>query len=401
MFAVCSYYGKIIGAGMLTQGEIMKFIFASDSFKGSLSSRRIGELLAAQSLRVFPDCEITALPMADGGEGTMDALVSIRNGEYMEFIVKGPLWNDMEARIAVLDRSAAVIEMAEASGLTLVPKEKRNPLETTTYGTGQLIANALDSGYRDIIIGVGGSATNDGGIGAASALGIRFLDSRGNEVVPVGKSLGEIVKIDMSGIHPAVRESKFTVMCDISNPLTGPSGATYTFGPQKGANDEQLAFLEAGMVRFSQIVKSQFGIDLSAVKGAGAAGGLSAGLMVFLSASLRSGIETILELCRFDELLKGTDFVVTGEGHIDSQTAFGKVIHGIGMACKKRGVPCAAVVGGMGIGAEKLYDCGITSIIPTVRDIMSLDEAMERAEELYTDAAYRMFSLFKAGAVLK
>ncbi len=378
----------------------MKFIFASDSYKGTLSSSHICELLTEQAKRVFPDCEIVCLPIADGGEGTMEALVTARNGRYIPCVAQDPLGKERETYFAVLDDKTAVVEMAAASGLPLVPPASRNPLLTTTYGTGQLIAKALDMGFREIIIGVGGSATNDGGIGAAAALGVRFLDRNGNEVPHSGGGLSRIDTIDVAGLHPAVKEANFTVMCDISNPLTGEKGATRVFGKQKGGTPEQLDLLEAGMAHYAELIRRQFGVDLAAEKGAGAAGGLSGMLMVFLNARLRSGIDAVLELSRFDELLASADLVVTGEGHSDIQSTYGKVIYGIGTACKKRGVPAVAIVGGMGAGSEKLLDLGITSIIPTVDDTMPLSEALERSEELYSSAAYRVFRLLWAGSTL-
>lgn len=378
----------------------MKFIFASDSYKGTLSSSHICKLLTEQAKRVFPDCEIVSLPVADGGEGTMEALVSARNGRYVPCLAQDPLGKERETSFAVLDEKTAVVEMAAASGLPLVPPASRNPLLTTTYGTGQLIAAALDQGFREIIIGVGGSATNDGGIGAAAALGVRFLDRSGNEVPLSGIGLSRIDSIDVSGLHPAVREADFTVMCDINNPLTGEKGATRVFGRQKGATPEQLDLLEAGMVHYADLIRRQFGVDLATEKGAGAAGGLSGMLTVFLNAKLRSGIETVLELCRFEDLLADADLVVTGEGHSDIQSVYGKVVYGVGVACKKLGVPAVAIVGGMGAGSEKLMEYGITSIIPTVDDTMPLSEALERSEELYSSAAYRVFRLLWAGSTL-
>ena len=378
----------------------MKFIFASDSYKGTLSSSHISRLLTEQAKRVFPDCQIVSLPVADGGEGTMEALVSARNGRYVLCPAQDPLGNVRETSFAVLDDTTAVVEMAAASGLPLVPAESRNPLLTTTYGTGQLIADALDKGFREIIIGVGGSATNDGGIGAAAALGVRFLDENGNEVPLSGIGLSQIDTIDVSGLHPAIQQANFTVMCDINNPLTGEKGATRVFGRQKGGTPEQLDQLESGMVHYAGLIRRQFGIDLSVEQGAGAAGGLSGMLMVFLNARLRSGIETVLELCRFDELLADADLVITGEGHSDIQSIYGKVVYGVGTACKKRGVPAIAIVGGMGAGSEKLLDHGITSIIPTVDDTMPLSEALARSEELYASAAYRVFRLLWAGSTL-
>lgn len=255
-------------------------------------------------------------------------------------------------------------------------------------------------GYCKLSIAIGGSATNDGGMGAMSALGVRFLDAQGNVLTGVGSDLEKVADIDMSGLHPAVAEAEITVMCDVTNPLTGPDGATYTFGKQKGGTPEILDRLEAGMKNYAAVMRAK-GMDVENKEGAGAAGGLGAALCGFLKANLKSGIETVLDLIDFDGLLEGTDLVVTGEGRIDWQSAFGKVPSGIGMRCKAKGVPAVAIVGGMGNGAEKIYDFGVESIIPTINGAMDIEEALERAEELYANAADRTFRMIRVGMQLK
>ena len=287
--------------------------------------------------------------------------------------------------------------MAAASGLPMVPTELRNPLNTTTYGTGELIKDALDKGFRRISIAIGGSATNDGGMGAMAALGVKFFDKDGNLLKGVGSDLAKVAKVDVGGLHPAVKETTFTVMCDVNNPLTGPDGATYTFGKQKGATPEILDELEAGMKSYAAVVGEALGMDIDHIAGAGAAGGLGAALCGFLKANLKSGIETVLDLIHFDEMLEGVDVVITGEGRIDWQSAFGKVPSGIGMRCKNKGIPAVAIVGGMGKGAEKIYEFGVESILPTINGAMDIEEALERAEELYQAAAERMFRFLKVG----
>lgn len=375
----------------------MKFLFASDSFKGTLSSEEISGLLAEAAKKHFPGCDYLGIPIADGGEGTVDAVIQVTKGSYKKVMVKGPLFEDVEASYGVIDENSAIIEMAAASGLPMVPAEKRNPLYTTTYGTGQLIKDALDSGFRHISVAIGGSATNDGGMGAMAALGVRFLDQEGNELKGIGADLRKVWDLDVSGIHPAVKDTVFTVMCDVNNPLTGPKGATHTFGPQKGAAGEILTALEDGMKNYASIIKEKLGVDVDPMPGAGAAGGLGAALTVFLNAKLQSGIETVLDLMKFDELLQGVDLVVTGEGRIDWQSAFGKVPSGIGHRCLKAQVPAVAIVGGMGKGAEEIYAHGIESIIPTINGAMDIDEALERAKELYENAAERLFRMLKVG----
>lgn len=375
----------------------MKLLFASDSFKGTLSSEQIIKLLTDSANRIFPGCETMGVPIADGGEGTVDAVIAVTKGTMREVTVHGPLMEEAKASYGVFHGDSAIIEMAAASGLPMVPVEKRNPLYTTTYGTGELIKDALDAGYRKLSIAIGGSATNDGGMGAMRALGVRFLDASGKELMGFGEDLEKVADIDVSGLHSGVAEAEITVMCDVNNPLTGPDGATYTFGKQKGGTPEILDQMEAGMKQYASVILDKLGMDVDKIAGAGAAGGLGAALCVFLHAELKSGIETVLDLIDFDHLLEGTDLVVTGEGRIDWQSAFGKVPSGIGMRCKKKGVPAVAIVGGMGNGAEKIYEFGVESIIPTINGAMDISEALERAEELYAGAADRLFRMVKVG----
>lgn len=378
----------------------MRFLFASDSFKGTLSSEKIIELLTASADNIFPGCETVGVPIADGGEGTVDAVITVTKGEKRRLTVHGPLMEKAQSSYGVFHGDSAIIEMAAASGLPMVPDDKKNPLNTTTYGTGELIRDALKQGYRKISIAIGGSATNDGGMGAMRALGIRFLDREGKELEGRGSDLEKVADIDMEGLDPAAAEAEFTVMCDVNNPLTGPDGATYTFGKQKGGTPEILDELEAGMKNYAAVIQQKLGMDVDKIPGAGAAGGLGAALCVFLHANLKSGIETVLDLIDFDGLLEGTDLVVTGEGRIDWQSAFGKVPSGIGQRCRAKGVPAVAIVGGMGTGAEKIYEFGVESILPTINGAMEIGEALERAEELYSGAAERMFRMLRAGMSL-
>ena len=378
----------------------MKFLFASDSFKGTLSSRRTAELLTRAAQEIFPDCECRCLEVADGGEGTTEAVLSAAGGRRMEAMVCGPLWERRKACCAALDGRRAVMEMAAASGLPLVPAELRDPRNTTSYGTGELIRDALDKGFRDLSIAIGGSATNDGGIGCMRALGVRFLDEDGNELSGCGGDLIKIRSIDRSGMDPRLRDTHVTVMCDVTNPLCGENGATRTFGKQKGGTPEILDELEAGMENYRELLRREFGIDMDEEPGAGAAGGLGAALLSFLRAELRSGIETVLDLIEFDKKLEGVSLVVTGEGRADWQSAFGKVMQGVGRRCLRQGVPAVAIVGSMGDGAEQIFDYGIESMITTVNGVMPLEEALERAEELYLGAARRLFRMLRAARSL-
>lgn len=375
----------------------MKLLFVSDSFKGSLSSEQTIELLTKAAEEIFPNCSCGGMPVADGGEGTAQAVVQAVNGRIQEADVQGPLGEQAHAFYGQLDEKRAVLEMACASGLPLVPEKERNPEKTTTFGTGELIRHVLDDGYRDISIAIGGSATNDGGMGCMRALGVKFLDKSGKELQGCGEDLIHVAEIDVSGLDPRILQSKITVMCDVTNPLCGKDGATWTFGKQKGADESMQERLEAGMQNYRDVIKRQFDIDLDQIPGAGAAGGLGAALLVFLHGELKSGIETVLELIDFDRKLEDVSLVVTGEGRTDWQSCFGKVVQGVGDHCKKKGVPAAALVGSMGPGAEKIYEHGICSIMTTVNGVMSLEEAMDHAEELYYAAALRLFRFIKTG----
>ena len=375
----------------------MKFLFASDSFKGTLTSDQTIELLTKAAEEVFGSCETSGVPVADGGEGTTDAVVKARSGEIITVPVHGPLMEMEQGFYGRLSDTEAILEMAAASGLPMVPEEKRNPLNTTTYGTGELLKAALDAGCTEIAIAIGGSATNDGGMGFASALGIRFLDQEGNVLEGRGENLEKVAHIDMSGLDPAVQKAHFTVMCDVTNPLCGPNGATYTFGKQKGGTPEILDRLEKGMQNYRDVIIREFGINPDEIQGSGAAGGLGAALKVFLHAEMKSGIETVLDLIDFDARLEGVDLVVTGEGRTDWQSCFGKVMQGVGDRSAKHQVPVAALCGGLGPDYEKIYAHGIRSIMTTVDGPMPLKEALDNASELYYKGAIRMFRFLQTG----
>ncbi|MBR3344239.1 MAG: glycerate kinase [Solobacterium sp.] len=375
----------------------MKLLFASDSFKGSLSSEQTVRLLAKAAGEIFGEIEYSGVPVADGGEGTVDAVVAAEHGEYITVEVYGPLMERTTARYGKLDDQRAVIEMAAASGLPMVPRNLRNPLYTSTYGTGEMIRDALDKGFRDISIAIGGSATNDGGMGCARALGVRFLDAQGNELQGTGSDLEKVAEIDVSGLDPRISETKITVMCDVTNPLTGKDGATYTFGAQKGATPEIQARLEAGMINYRDVIMRQFGINADEIRGGGAAGGLGTALMVFLHGEMKSGIDTVLDLINFDKRLEGVDLVVTGEGRTDWQSCFGKVMQGVGERSAKQGIVAVGLSGSLGRDAAQIYSHGIESLITSVDSPMQIEEAISRAEELYYLAAIRMFRFIRAG----
>ena len=378
----------------------MKLVFASDSFKGTVTSEQTVELLTKAAHEVFGPCETIGIPVADGGEGTTDAVILARKGQKVYVPVHGPLMESVNAYYGKLSDTEAVLEMAQASGLPIVPEELRNPLNTTTYGTGELVKAIADAGFTDISIAIGGSATNDGGMGFASALGIRFLDRDGNVLEGKGSELEKVAHIDMSGLDENVRKVHFTVMCDVTNPLCGKDGATYTFGKQKGGTPEILDRLEKGMCNYRDVMIREFGVNPDDTPGTGAAGGLGAALRIFLDAEMKSGIETVLDLIGFDSLITNADLIVTGEGRTDWQSCFGKVMQGVGDRAKKHGIPVTALCGGLGKGYEQIYEHGIDSIMTTVDGPMPLSKALDEAESLYYKGAIRMFRMIRAGMKL-
>ena len=378
----------------------VKLLFVSDSFKGSLTSEETVELLDKAARKVFGACETQGFSVADGGEGFVDAVIKACDGERIYREVHGPLGETVKAYYGAVG-DTAIIEMAQASGLTLVRPEDRDPRLTTTYGTGELIMDAVSRGYKSIHIAIGGSATNDGGMGFAKAIGIRFLDTAGTELSGRGADLGLVDRIDMSGLDPRLSEVDFTVMCDVQNPLCGPDGATYTFGKQKGGTPEILDELERGMQHYCNVITKEFGADPQAVPGTGAAGGLGVALFVFLKAKMQSGIESMLELIEFDKKLDGVDLVVTGEGQTDWQSCFGKVMQGVGDHCKNKGIPAVALCGSLGEGYDQIYEHGISSLMTTVDSPMTVEHAMSEARDLYLKAAIRMFRFIKTGMEIR
>jgi len=378
----------------------MKFLFASDSFKGTLSSSKTAELLTKAAKQVFPECECEGISVADGGEGTVEAVLSATNGAMVPVKVHDPLMRSLEAFYGRINEEKAIIEMSVASGISLVAAEERNPLKTTSYGTGELIAAAVKAGHKDITIAIGGSATNDGGMGCMNALGVRFLDKDGNALDGIGENLNKVAHIDMNGLLPELKTARVTVICDVTNPLCGEQGATYTYGAQKGGTPGILKELEEGMCNYRDVILREFGINADEISGAGAAGGLGGALAVFLHAEMKSGIETVLDLIEFDSRLKDVDLVITGEGSLDWQSCYGKVVQGVGMRCKRQNIPAVALVGSMGDGAEQIYEFGISSIMTTVNAVKTLPEILDAAEELYYCAALRLFSMIKLGTKL-
>lgn len=377
-----------------------KFVFASDSFKGSLSSLQVAQLLDEAARSAFPDAHTQLVAMADGGEGTVQAVVEAAGGTLRQVRVHGPLGGIVEATYGLLDDKRAIIEMSAASGLPLVPPESRNPALTSTFGTGELIRDALSLGVEEITLGIGGSATNDGGMGCMRALGARFLDDHGEELEGVGNDLGRVTSIDLREFDPRVELTRFRVMCDVDNPLYGAQGATRMFAPQKGANAKQVEELEAGMQSFGAVLQASFPTFDPMAAGMGAAGGLGAAACAFLRAEMLPGIECMLDLVHFDQLLESCDLCVTGEGHADAQSAHGKVVSGVATRCRQAGVPCVAVVGGMDQAAVELLDIGVDALIPTVIDVEPLEIVLEHAEDNFRLAANRLFSLLRIGQAI-
>jgi len=375
----------------------LKILLAPDSFKGTMSSREVIAHLRAAATEHFSPLTIIELPIADGGEGTVESLVTATGGIYRECQVTGPLLTPVTARYGIINGDTAVIESAQASGLPLLRPSQRNPLLTTTYGTGELLRAALDEGLRKIAIGIGGTATNDGGIGCAQALGVRFTDAHGNAVGFGGAELERIAHIDLTGLDERLREASVTIICDVDNPLTGDRGATRVFGPQKGATPAMLEQLEAGMLHYAGLLRRAYNYDVGQTPGAGAAGGLGAALLAFCGAKLKPGIVTMLDLVDFDRLIADVDLVVTGEGRLDEQTAYGKVPVGIARRCAARGVSVVAIVGSIGPGADTIYQFGVDSIMAAVSAPMQLEDAFFHKTELLRDAADRMFRFIKVG----
>jgi len=378
----------------------MKILIASDSFKGSATSRKAAEAIGKGVHIVFPDAELIEIPVADGGEGTVEALTDSLNGKIVKKKVQGPLGDPVEAEYGILPGDIAVIEMASASGLTLIPEDKRNPFLTSTFGTGQLILDALEKGCREIILGIGGSATNDGGSGMARALGFSFLDSLGNELPEGGGALTVLADIDDSNIDKRILETKILVACDVTNPLTGSEGASYVYGAQKGASQAEIKHLDKALGRLAEIVNSKYCRANENIPGAGAAGGLGYGLMEFCGGELKSGIEIVLDLIKFDSYLEGVNLVISGEGRIDGQSVYGKVPVGVAGRAKKKNIPVLVVVGDIGPKVDAVYAHGIDAVMSSVNKAMSLEEAMSRSYELLIDSSARAMRMIKIGMAL-
>lgn len=371
---------------------LKKIILAPDSFKGTLDAAEICSIEKDVLERFFPSAEIHSLPMSDGGEGMVDACLNIMGGTRTHVTVCGPLGKPINASYGMLANGSAVIEMAAAAGLTLV-EGNENPMITTTYGVGELILDARKQGAKKILLGLGGSCTNDCGIGMAAALGFHFYDDQGQALSPIASNLIKIQKIQ----QPAnLLSIEICAACDVNNPLTGANGATYTFAPQKGADPLMMRELEAGMQHFSNVLERYYPSFSAELPGTGAAGGMGAAVLTFLHGELKSGIELLLDTMDFDQMIQGADLVITGEGRIDWQSANGKVLSGIGRRCKKAQIPCLAVCGSIGKDAEQMYSHGITAIFSTVKGAASFEEIKQTSSQdlsFLTESIARMLIL--------
>lgn len=379
---------------------LKKAVIIPDSFKGTISSQRICELMSQIVERVFPGCELRAIPVADGGEGSVDAFLASVGGERVEAEITGPWFERRTAQYGLLNGGkTAVLEMAAAAGLPLVG-DRRDPSRTTTYGLGELLIHAADLGAGRFILGLGGSATNDGGCGAAAAAGVRFYDRSGKSFIPTGCTLKDISHIDVSGLHPALREAEMTAMCDIDNPMYGKNGAAYVFGPQKGADAAMVSELDDGLRHLAGVILRDTGADVARLPGAGAAGAMGAGMAAFFGARLSPGIDIVLDTVGFDEAIANADVIFTGEGRLDSQSLRGKVVIGVARRASKQGKPVIAVVGGADYGAEASWDAGVTAVFPTSRLPQDFSVLKEHSEENLVFTFENILRMLKASEAM-
>ncbi len=374
-----------------------RIVIAPDSFKGSLTAVQAADIMAEAAAEVFGG-EIQKLPMADGGEGTVEAVVAALGGTFCEVPVRGPLGRPVTARYGILPDGTAVMEMAAASGILLLAQRELNPLLASTYGTGEMLAAALNRGCRHIILGIGGSATNDGGAGMAEALGVRFVDAAGKPLSMCGGTLAQVAAIDCTGLHPALAETVVEAACDVTNPLCGPQGASYVFGPQKGADEETAADLDRALAHYAALVEHATGTAVLSLPGGGAAGGLGAGLVAFCGAKLRPGFDLIAEAVGLEAHIRDAALVLTGEGCTDAQTAFGKLPSGVGRLAKRHGRPCVVVSGAVRGDVSSLYDTGVTAVFSCVTVPQSLEEALAHAAQNLHRATRNVVRLYMGGS---
>ena len=377
----------------------MRVVIAPQSFKGSISALNAARAMEEGVLRAAPHAETVLVPVADGGDGTLETLVEATGGAIRSATVTGPIGKAVTAEWGALgDGQTAVIEMARTSGLALLSFTERDPLRATTYGLGEAIREAFDAGFRSFIVGIGGSATNDGGAGMAQALGVRLLDETGKDLPPGGAALADLRRIDMSELDERAIGARFSVACDVSSPLTGAEGASAVYGPQKGATPDLVEQLDAALKNFARVVERDIGASIDTVPGSGAAGGLGGGMMAFLGGSLRAGVDIVLDHVGLDEKLEGADLVITGEGQIDFQTVYNKAPIGVARRAKQRNIPVIAICGSLGRGFEDVHGEGIDAVASILSAPMTLDEASARAGELIADATAEAMRFMQAGS---
>jgi len=376
-----------------------KCVVVSDSFKGSLSSGEIGLLARDVIPRVFPGCQVEAIPVADGGEGTVECFLSCTDSAAVEVPVSGPFGQTVAARYA-RQGDTAVIEMAAAAGLPLAG-DQRDPARATTYGVGELMAHAVEHGCRRLLLGLGGSATNDGGCGCAAALGGVFRDAQGRSFVPVGGTLDQIRSIDLTALRKKLAGVELDVMCDVTNPLYGPEGAAYVFAPQKGADEAMVAQLDRNLRLFAGVLERELGRQVALMPGAGAAGGMGAGCAALMGGRLKRGVQAILDTVNFDEKLDGADLVITGEGRLDGQSLGGKVLSGVLERTRPRNIPVVAIVGDVDDSAYRAYDAGVSAIFSINRLAIPFERAMQRSKEDYRRTLEDVMRLIRAAEQMR
>ena len=375
----------------------MKIVIAPDSYKESLSAMEVANAIEAGFREIYPNAQYVKMPVADGGEGTVDAMVAATGGHKISVSVTGPTGKPVMAELGLIHQHTAVIEMAAASGLELISAAERNPLITTTYGTGEMIQAALDLGVKRFIIGIGGSATNDGGAGMLQALGYRLLDQCGRDIPRGGAGLSDLATIDISSADPRLHDCQFKVACDVTNPLTGPMGAAQVFGPQKGADAAMVALLDENLKHYARIVTQELGTDVEFVPGAGAAGGMGAALLAFMKAELHSGIDIVLAALGLESIIADADLVITGEGRLDSQTINGKVPVGVAQLAKRHGKPVIAIAGSLSSDVAIVYEHGIDSAFSAVNRVSTLHEAFDFAASNIKLTARNIAALLQIG----
>ena len=373
-----------------------KVVLIPDSFKGTLSSMQICDIIESKIKKYFPECQVVSIPVADGGEGSVDSFLKALGGEKIDLTVKNPYFEEIESFYGIIDNgNTAVIEMAACAGLPMV-EDRKNPSKTTTYGVGQLILDAARRGVKKIIVGLGGSSTNDCGCGAAAAVGVKFFNVKGEEFVPTGGTMHEISGIDLSGKAEILKGIEIVTMCDIDNPMYGPTGAAHIFGPQKGADKEMVLFLDDGVKNVSEIIKKDLFMDVSEIPGAGAAGAMGAGMIAFFDSELQMGIDTILDTVHFSDVITDADMIFTGEGKIESQSLRGKVVIGVAKRAKLQNVPVTVIAGGIDNGIDEVYDVGVTSVFSINRLPEAFETSRHKSVDNITFAVENILRLIKS-----